>query len=107
MNNVENLDVIHHAALSVSDIAASVAWYQQNFRCLVAYQDATWALLKFANMSIALVIPEQHPPHMGVLHDHAAQFGMLTTHRDGTRSVYIPDPDGNQIEVMDVASVKH
>ena len=105
MNDVDNLDVIHHAALSVSDIAASVAWYQQRFRCVVVYQDATWALLKFANMNIALVVPEQHPPHMGVLHADAEQFGALTTHRDGTRSVYIADPDGNQIEVMDSASV--
>ncbi len=107
MNNADTLDAIHHAAISVTDIAASVAWYQQHFRCQVAYQDSTWALLKFANMSIALVIPEQHPPHLGVLHDHAEQFGALTTHRDGTRSVYVPDPDGNQIEVMDNASVRH
>lgn len=106
MTKPDELDVIHHAAIPVTDVAASVIWYQQHFRCAVAYQDATWALLKFANVSMALVTPGQHPPHLGVLHEHAEQYGELTTHRDGTRSIYVPDPDGNQIEIMDVQSIK-
>lgn len=105
MNPETELDVIHHLALSVTDIAASVAWYRQQFQCVVAYQDATWALLKFANLSIALVLPEQHPAHVGVTRADAERWGELKTHRDGTRSVYIPDPDGNQIEIMDAASL--
>ena len=106
MSTQPQLDQIHHVAIPVSDIAASVAWYREQFRCDVAYQDATWALLKFANMNVALVTSSQHPPHIGVLHANAGQFGPLTTHRDATRSIYIPDPDGNQIEVMDAASVR-
>ena len=105
MNDQSELDAIHHLALSVTDIAASVDWYCQQFNCAVAYQDATWALLKFANMSIALVLPEQHPAHVGVTRADAERWGELKTHRDGTRSVYIPDPDGNQIEIMDAASL--
>ena len=94
------LDSIHHLAIAVTDVAASVRWYQDNFACRVAYQDATWALLKFANTSMALVIPAQHPPHIGIQVDDAARFGTLITHRDGTRSVYVNDPDGNALEMM-------
>ncbi|MHB1333642.1 MAG: VOC family protein [Sulfuriferula sp.] len=96
----ETLDSIHHLAIEVQDVAASVAWYQVNFKCAVSYQDATWALLKFANTSMALVIPAQHPPHIGFVVDDATRFGDLTTHRDGTRSVYVNDPDGNALEMM-------
>lgn len=99
-------DSIHHLALSVTDVAASVAWYQAQFKCDVAYQDATWALLKFANISLALVIPAQHPPHVGFVVDDAARFGELTTHRDGTCSVYVEDPDGNALEMMARESVR-
>ena len=98
--SLETLDSIHHLAIIVTDVAASVAWYQANFKCAVTYQDATWALLKFANTSMALVIPAQHPPHIGIQVDDAARFGPLTTHRDGTRSVYVNDPDGNALEMM-------
>ena len=94
------LDSVHHLALAVTDVAVSVAWYQAHFNCAVAYQDATWALLKFANISLALVIPTQHPPHVGFVVDNAAAFGELITHRDGTRSVYVNDPDGNALEMM-------
>lgn len=94
------LDSIHHLAIAVTDVAASVRWYRDNFACRVAYQDATWALLKFANISLALVIPAQHPPHVGFVLDDAARFGTLTTHRDGTRSAYVNDPDGNALEMI-------
>ncbi|ARU31211.1 glyoxalase [Sulfuriferula sp. AH1] len=106
MSTQPQLDQIHHVAIPVSDIAASVAWYREQFHCDVAYQDATWALLKFANISLALVTSSQHPPHIALIHPDAAQFGPLTTHRDATRSIYIPDPDSNQVEVMDAASVR-
>lgn len=106
MSAQSQLDQIHHLALSVTDIATSVAWYRQQFNCEVAYQDTTWALLKFANVSVALVIPEQHPSHFGVIQTDAARMGPLTTHRDGTRSIYISDPDGNQVEVMEAASLR-
>lgn len=96
----ETLDSIHHLAIAVQDVAASVAWYRANFKCTVTYQDDTWALLKFANTSMALVIPAQHPSHIGFVVDDATRFGNLTTHRDGTRSVYVNDPDGNALEMM-------
>lgn len=94
------LQSLHHVAISVSDISRAVEWYTHRFTCELVYQDATWALLKFANIHLALVLPEQHPPHIALLDSHAADYGPLTLHRDGTRSIYIQDSEGNQIEIM-------
>lgn len=94
------LDSLHHIAISVKDIADAVNWYTQHFRCKVRYQDATWAMLEFGNIQLALVIPEQHPPHVAFVHPEAEKFGPLKTHRDGTRSTYVTDPAGNAVEVM-------
>lgn len=94
------LDRLEHVAISVSDVAQAVAWYTATFRCTVTYQDATWAMLKFDNLELALVIPQQHPPHVAFTSPDAARFGKLTTHRDGTRSIYVKDPDGNAVEIM-------
>ena len=98
--NSGSLDRIDHVAISVRDIASAVAWYTSNFRCTVSYQDDTWALLAFDNLRLALVIPEQHPPHVAVVGPSAQEFGRVTTHRDGTRSTYVKDPAGNSIEIM-------
>ena len=81
-------------------IAAAVAWYTQTFRCRVKYQDATWALLGFDNVDVALVIPSQHPAHLGFMSPDAEKFGVLKTHRDGTRSCYVNDPAGNAVEIL-------
>lgn len=94
------MDRIHHIAISVTDLAAAVTWYTATFRCTVAYQDATWALLDFDNLQLALVIPEQHPPHIAFTSPDAGKFGALSTHRDGTRSIYVKDPAGNSVEIM-------
>lgn len=94
------LDAIDHVAVPVTDIAASVEWYRRTFRCEIKYQDTTWALLQFHNISLALVIPEQHPAHIGFVSPDAETFGTLKTHRDGTRSCYVSDPSGNSVEIL-------
>lgn len=94
------LDRIDHVAVSVHNVAESVAWYTKTFRCKVSYQDATWAFLDFENTKLALVVPEQHPPHFAFTSPEAASFGPLKTHRDGTRSTYVKDPAGNSVEIM-------
>jgi catechol 2,3-dioxygenase-like lactoylglutathione lyase family enzyme len=81
---------IHHIALHVNDVAAAVSWYRGAFDCRIAYQDQTWAMLDFENVSLALVTRGQHPPHIAVADARAERFGRLSAHRDGTRSVYIP-----------------
>ena len=94
------LDSIDHVAIPVANIRDSVEWYTRTFQCEVRYQDDTWALLGFANMRLALVIPEQHPAHIGLVSDEAERFGQLKTHRDGTRSCYVEDPGGNAVEIL-------
>jgi catechol 2,3-dioxygenase-like lactoylglutathione lyase family enzyme len=94
------LDNVHHVAVAVQDVRAAVDWYQRNFQCKVSYQDDTWAMLDFANIKLALVVPSQHPPHIAFVHPEAEKFGALKVHRDGTRSVYLKDPAGNAVEVL-------
>lgn len=98
----ETLDAVHHIAVVVNDIAEAVRWYRETFRCEVAYEDETWAMLKFANCHVALVAPGGHPPHIGFLTPaaEAERFGTLKPHRDGTRSIYIADPAGNPVELL-------
>lgn len=97
--SANGLDRLHHVAIVVDDIATAVNWYRETFRCEIAYQDSTWALLRFENMGLALVIPEQHPPHLGFATPAAHNYP-LKRHRDGTESVYISDPAGNAVELL-------
>lgn len=99
------LDSIDHIAIQVANVSESVAWYRERFGCRVVYQDETWAMVEFANIKLAFVVPGQHPPHLGMVRADAEQFGALTTHRDGTRSCYVADPAGNAIEVLDAESM--
>jgi catechol 2,3-dioxygenase-like lactoylglutathione lyase family enzyme len=94
------LDSVHHVAIAAEDVVAAVRWYRGRFRCEVRYQDETWALLAFANVQLAVVRPDQHPPHVGFVHPRAAEFGSLIHHRDGTRSVYVDDSAGNSVELL-------
>src|SRR5437588_12471859 len=94
------LDSIHHVALAVTDIPSAVEWYRSHFACTVSYQDDTWAMLDFANMKLALVIPQQHPPHIAFVHPEAEKYGPLKAHRDGTRSCYLKDAAGNAVELL-------
>lgn len=96
------LQTLDHFAIEVPDIAAAVNWYRQHFACEIAYQDDSWALLEFANVKLAFVLPGQHPPHLGFFIPNADRFGSLTPHRDGTRSVYVRDPAGNAVELLDL-----
>ena len=93
---------IHHTAICVDDIHEAIDWYCSKLKFEIEYQDNTWALLSFENSKIALVLPEQHPPHIAFEHKKASDFGELTKHRDGTASVYISDPFGNTIELLEL-----
>jgi catechol 2,3-dioxygenase-like lactoylglutathione lyase family enzyme len=97
------LDTMDHVAVSVTNIADTVDWYQKHFQCKVAYQDETWALVEFANIRLAFVLPSQHPDHFAVLGDPSA-YGKPNKHRDGTSSVYIQDPNGNKVEILALAA---
>ena len=83
------LDSINHIAICVPNVEEAVKWYTDTFNCQIDYQDKTWAYLRFNNIQLALVVPDQHPPHVCFVTAKAEQFGQLKTHRDGTRSCYV------------------
>ena len=94
-------------AVPSADIAASVKWYVEQLGASVLYQDGTWAFLKLGQGKLALVTPSQHPPHTAVRIDEealtkaaAAAGKAIDTHRDGTKGIYVSDPDGNQVELI-------
>lgn len=99
----QKLDNLHHIAIQVKDIAQSVKWYTEKFTCNIAYQDESWAMLKFENTHLALVLPEQHPYHFAIIEDNLEKFGTPVPHRDGTSSIYIKDIDGNNVELLKLA----
>lgn len=100
----EKPDRLHHVALAVANIAAAVNWYRSQFDVDIAYQDDSWALLRFANIDLALVLPSAHPPHIAAECSEAGRFGPLSVHRDGTSSVYVRDPWGNAVEFIERGS---
>ena len=63
----KTFDIVDHIAVAVSDVQGTVDWYLKNFKCQVTYQDDSWALLEFANIRVAFVLPQQHPPHFALL----------------------------------------
>ena len=98
------LDTIHHTAIQVRNIAKAVSWYTERFSCEIEYQDQSWAMLKFANTFLALVLPEQHPYHFAIVTDNLSSYGKAIQHRDGTASVYTKDEDRNSIEMLALPS---
>ena len=81
LSPTNQLDSIHHVAIPVLDINASVEWYKENFNCQIIYRDETWAFLEFENIKLALVTPNQHPPHIAFVSQTAEKFGTLVEHR--------------------------
>jgi catechol 2,3-dioxygenase-like lactoylglutathione lyase family enzyme len=102
------LDPIDHIAIPVrdDDLDDTIDFYLDNFGCEVIYRDDTWGFLRFGNIKLAFVVPDEHPPHLAFVSPRAEEFGILKTHRDGTRSVYISDPSHNTIEIMAEAEAK-
>jgi catechol 2,3-dioxygenase-like lactoylglutathione lyase family enzyme len=98
---------LDHVAVVSSDIARSVDWYTGQFGATVLYQDKTWAFLQVGGNKLALVTPGQHPPHLAfsVTEEQLAEASQSTgisidKHRDGTKGIYLKDPDGNALELI-------
>ena len=94
------MDNIDHIAIQTNNIKESLKWYKNMFKCNVIFEDATWALIGFKNTKIALVVPEQHPPHIAIKRKNIEQYGNPVKHRDGSESVYIESPDRNTFELI-------
>ncbi len=96
-----------HVAIPTRDIPATVDYYVQNFNASVLYHDKSWAFLKIGQGKLALVTPEQHPPHIALrvdlpsLQEAATKAGKpIDKHRDGTQGIYLADPGGNVLELI-------
>ncbi len=93
--------------LSTPNIPATVQFDVDNFNAQILYADDTWAFLRIGQGKLALVRPEQHPPHIALRVDLpalqlAAQRAQkpIDIHRDGTQGIYLNDPAGNTIELI-------
>tara|TARA_B100001250_G_scaffold222846_1_gene191077 strand:+ start:1261 stop:1563 length:303 start_codon:yes stop_codon:yes gene_type:complete len=95
---------IDHIAIETNNIKDSVEWYMSQFKCDLKYQDQSWAMLKFDNISVALVTPGEHPPHFAVVKKSIRSDKNLKKHRDGIGFKYVQDPDKNFIEFIDKRS---
>ena len=91
---------LQHVARCVPEIAPAVECYLDRLKASVSYQDQSWARLDIDNKSSAFVLLPQHPPHLAFESVEAGKYGELSSHRDGTESVYIRDPFGNTGEFI-------
>lgn len=98
---------LDHVAVPSTDIDQSVKWYAEHFGATVLYQDKTWAFLQVGGSKLALVSPNQHPPHVAfsVTEEQLTNASRATgievdKHRDGSKGIYIKDPYGNAIELI-------
>ena len=92
---------IDHIAIVVNDIKESVAYYVDNHDCMILHCDESWGYLQFDNIKLALVLKDEHPPHIAFEVDEVEG----KTHRDGSVSKYIDDPNGNKIELIEYPNV--
>ena len=97
---MKKLDTIDHIAIQVNDIKTSLDWYLDTFKCDIIYCDDSWAFIEFKNIKLALVKSEQHPAHFAIVDDSINKNKNITTHRDGSKSMYITDKDSNYIELI-------
>jgi catechol 2,3-dioxygenase-like lactoylglutathione lyase family enzyme len=114
---------LRHLALNVADVAASVEFYSSLFGLRVIWQpDPDNAYLSSGCDNLALHKSSAYTSQSGQKLDHlgfivekpqdvdqaaevltARQVPLLKpprTHRDGSRSLYCADPDGNVIQIL-------
>jgi len=89
------LDKINHITIQVLNIRKGITYYRKNFNCEVLYEDENKALLEFENTKLELVLPFEHPQHFAVIDD---QLEGGDVHKDGSRSTYVHDHQGNMIK---------
>lgn len=115
---------LRHIALQVVNFEKTVQFYTDFLGLMIEWQpDPDNVYLTSGTDNIALhrsmdphaPRPEQHLDHLGFLlkniedvevwHDHCQKNNIaitvpLKTHRDGARSFYITDPDGNIVQMI-------
>ena len=83
----DQLSKIDHLAIIVENIEESVEYYSTKFNCEVKHKDATWAMLKFDNINLALVTKDEHPNHFAIVDRSIVKEKNIQYHRDGIGSV--------------------
>ncbi|MBI3300941.1 MAG: VOC family protein [Deltaproteobacteria bacterium] len=114
---------LRHLALNVADVSASAEFYSSLFGMRVVWQpDPDNAYLSSGCDNLALHRAQEDAPRDGQRLDHlgfivespedvdraaealaARRISLLRpprTHRDGSRSLYLADPDGNVIQIL-------
>ena len=56
--------IYHHTAVHTKDVTASVDWYVENLKAKILKQDEDWAMVMIGGMTLALTLPDKHPPHI-------------------------------------------
>ena len=100
-----------HVAINCNNIRETVNWYLKNTPAKIVYEDDTWALLDLLELRLALVVPNQHPPHIAIrldtieelknMHSEKSRAGLcsaLKEHRDKTVSFYQYSPNNTAVE---------
>ena len=98
---MKKLSQVDHVAIQTTNIKSTISWYENYFSCEIIFEDKTWALLKFKNINIALVNPNEHPPHIAFKVDNIFKHGKPSTHRDGVNYIYKKDDFGNVFELVE------
>ena len=92
----------HHTAVHTKNIKESVDWYVKNLKAKILKQDEDWAMLMIGNLTLALTLPDLHPPHIAFEVNNLNEFPCYPTeikmHRDGSHYYYQEAPDGTVIE---------
>ena len=96
--------ILDHIAIVSSNIKRDVEWYKRTFNCRLSYEDETWALLKFDNISLALVTKDEHPNHFAIVDPMVKNDKNARKHRDDICYIYKKDPSGNVIEIINEPS---
>lgn len=91
------MERIDHIAIVVNNINRAIEWYTTYRDCEVKYKDNTYAILKFENIDLALVLPHEHPPHIAF--EDSIVGGQV--HRDESKYLYDHDTFGNIIEKIE------
>ena len=92
-----------HTAFIVKNINNSVNWYKEKFEAKELYKSEDWAFLEISGSKLALSTGK-HPVHIAfeVSEQKLLKYSneKIHNHRDGTKSIYFSDLDGNAVELI-------
>jgi len=96
----KDLSTLDHLAIVVTDLEKTVHWYRTSFGCEIVYEEKGMVVLQFANVKLALLLPSHEQPHLAIKRADATSFGLVHKNLDGTRSIFVSDPSGNLVELI-------